>query len=134
MTASATQSERGRSRREYHRLRYKNLSMEKKAAKIKQVRRSLEDKINNFDSSELIQYKKLKKQRDSEYYYNKKVKSLMKDLQELNLNSGPKTSGKVFGTRRSIVHIPQYINDLYRTIGNNILPGGFSGCYVSILL
>jgi len=108
--------------------------MEKKAAKIKQVRSSLEDKINNFDSSELIQYKKLKKQRDSEYYYNKKVKSLMKDLQELNLNSGPKTSGKVFGTRRSIVHIPQYINDLYRTIGNNILPGGFSGCYVSILL
>lgn len=133
MTVSATQRKRGqsRNRNEYHRLRYNNLSAKKKAERSKQVRKSLENKISNLDSTELIQYKELKKQRDSKYYYNKKVKSLMKDLQELNLNAVPSISSTVFGTRRSIVHVPEYINGLYRSIGNNILPGGCSGCYVS---
>eukprot|EP00984_Skeletonema_dohrnii_P004324 scaffold1532_cov111-Skeletonema_dohrnii-CCMP3373.AAC.4 len=61
-------------RKDYHRERYRNLSSEDKRRKSQQVRQSLEKRINNLDSKQLAEYKRDKKQRDSVYYYNGKLK------------------------------------------------------------
>lgn len=120
------------SRRQYHREYYNNLSPEKKLAKSQQVRKALVKKMSNLSPAELAVYKKQKKERDSIYYYNKKLKSIMKDLQDLELNSTPSKSKDCFGCQRFVSQTPNYIDQLYRYIGSNKLPGGFEGCYGEI--
>ena len=122
-------------RREYHRQRYRNLSKEDKNLRIEQIRRSLERKIDGLDPDQLQKYKDKKKERDSTYYYNAKVKATMKELEGLHITTSTTKRGKAFGQQQSLVCLPNYVGRVLRSIGSNLLPGGISGVFVrSILL
>ena len=119
-------------RREYHRLRYQNLSKDKKTQRIQQIRKSLAKRVNSLDPNQLDEYKQDKKRRDSIYYYNVKMKATLKDLQGLHISTSSTKRGKVFGERQRLVNVPNYICRIFSSFGRNTLPGGVDGCYVSI--
>lgn len=134
MGCSKPKPKQKQNRREYHRMRYQNLSQDKKKQRIHQIRSSLEKKINSLDADQLDQYHRLKKQRDSTYYYNAKVKASLKGLEDLHISTSRTRRGEAFGEMKSLVSIPSYVNKVLRSFGGNLLPGGNTGCFVSVAL
>lgn len=119
-------------RREYHRLRYRNLSKEEKSRRIHQIRSSLEKKIDSLNPEQLAQYNQIKREKDSRYYYNAKVKESMKELEGLHITTASTKRGQAFGRQQSLVCVPNYVSRVLRSFGGNLLPGGSSGVFGEI--
>lgn len=116
------------SRKEYHRMRYQSLSTEQKQRRIKQIKDSLQRKLDNYNVTQLAEYKEKKKCRNQEHYLNQKVTRALGDL---CVSKAVKRRANVFGQVQARIIIPPHVRKLYHLVGNSPIPGGSFGCYVS---
>lgn len=109
-------------------MRYQSLSSEEKQRRIKQIRDSLQRKLDSCNVSQLAEYKEKKKCQNHEHYLNQKV---MKALGDLCVSKAVKRRATVFGQVQARIIIPPHVSKLYHLVGNSPIPGGSFGCYVS---